>query len=354
MKVDKHISELLYEHNCVIIPDLGGFVANYTPAKIHPTQHTFTPPSKNIVFNKNLNINDGLLANHIVSISKTSYPEAIHTISHFVTTTVAQLKKGEKVSIEAVGTLHLDVERNIQFVPAATNYLLDAFGLTQFQSPAIKRDNIGKRIEKEFKDRDAIPSEKRKVNIKRIAAVAILIPFIFGMIWIPLKTDLLKNVNYSNLNPFASKETTKTVVITKTARPKLKVKTTPKVSLPISNDTVNTPIHTGTAAVQPVTASVVETKTTENVKPDATRVAVNNSLETGDLKFHLVTGCFQIEENAINFVASLNQQNIPASIIGKRNGLFVVSCGDYSTRKDALDNLNLLKVNQPNAWLLKN
>ena len=51
MNVEKHIGELLYDHNCVIVPDLGGFVANYAPAKIHPTQHTFTPPTKNIVFN---------------------------------------------------------------------------------------------------------------------------------------------------------------------------------------------------------------------------------------------------------------------------------------------------------------
>lgn len=354
MKVDKHISELLYEHNCVIVPELGGFVANYSPAKIHPTQHTFTPPSKNIVFNKNLNANDGLLANHIVTTEKTTYPEAIHTISNFVSSTHAQLKKGGKVTIEAVGTLHLDVERNIQFTPSATNYLLDAFGLTQFQSPAIKRDNIGKRIEKEFKDRDAIPSEKKKVNVKRIVAAAILIPFIFGMIWIPLKTDLLKNVNYSNLNPFASKETTKVLVVKKTTPLKVKVKTTPKVAVMASIDTVNTPINTVTTATQPVTAALVETKTTENVKPDMTKVEVNNSLETGDLKFHLVTGCFQIEENAIHFVESLHQQNIPASIIGKRNGLFVVSCGDYSTRKEALKDLDLLKVNQPNAWLLKN
>lgn len=354
MKVDKHISELLYEHNCVIVPNFGGFVANYTPAKIHPTQHTFTPPSKNIVFNKNLIINDGLLANHIANTTKKSYPEAIHSIGHFVSSANSQLKNGEKVTIEAVGTLHLDVERNIQFTPSATNYLLDAFGLTQFQSPAIKRDTIGKRIEKEFKDRDAIPSEKKKTNIKRIVAAAILIPFIFGMIWIPLQTNLLKNVNYSNLNPFASKETTKVVVVKRPVAHKLKVKTNPNVSLPTSIDRVRGPIYVATSAVQPVTPTLAESKTAVDVKADNTKVAVNNSLETGDLKFHLITGCFQIEENAINFVASLNKQNIPASIIGKRNGLFVVSCGDYSTRKDALQNLDQLKISQPNAWLLKN
>src|SRR5580693_10165262 len=165
-KVDKHISELLYEHDCVIVPDFGGFVANYASAKIHPTQHNFTPPSKNIVFNKNLKNNDGLLANHIVTTENTNYPEAIKYINHFVENTNSQLREGTKVKVDEVGTLFLDVERNIQFKPSTTNYLLEAFGLAEFQSPAIKRDNIGKRIEKEFKDRGPIhgvvPLEKKK------------------------------------------------------------------------------------------------------------------------------------------------------------------------------------------------
>src|SRR6476646_1164671 len=157
-KVDKHISELLDEHDCVIVPDLGGFVANYAPAKIHPVQHTFIPPSKNIVFNKNLRNNDGLLANHIVIAESTSYPEALKYIHHFVENTSSQLKTGAKVKIEEVCTLFLDVEGNIQFEPdASTNHLLDAFGLSRFQSPAVKRENLSQRIEKSFKDREAIP-----------------------------------------------------------------------------------------------------------------------------------------------------------------------------------------------------
>ena len=180
-KIDKHISDLLYDHDCVIVPQLGGFVANYASAKIHPTQHTFTPPSKNIVFNTNLKNNDGLLANHITQADNTAYPEALKYIHHFVDTTNAQLKKGEKVVIGDVGKLFLDVERNIQFEPDAnSNHLLDAFGLASFQSPAIKRDNIGKRIEKEFIDRKPIAGEKKKINIKRYVALAIAMPLIFG------------------------------------------------------------------------------------------------------------------------------------------------------------------------------
>jgi nucleoid DNA-binding protein len=344
MKVDKHISELLYQHNCVIVPNFGGFVTNYSAAKIHPTQHTFTPPSKNIVFNKNLSSNDGLLANRIASDSKTSYPDALSTISEFVTVTNTQLKKGEKVIINEVGTFHLDVERNIQFVPATTNYLIDAFGLNQFQSPAIKRESIGKRIEKEFKDRDALPAKRKKTNIKHIAIIAVLIPFIFAVLWIPLKTDLLKNSNYSNLNPFASNKVAVPFVIKKAVAPKLKVKTQAIVPITVNTDTLNT---------QPLAASL-QNNNIAHVKADTTSVAVKTVIEPNSMNFHLVTGCFQIEQNAINFVNDLKSKHIQATIIGQRNGLYVVSCGNYATRKEANISLAQLKNSQPNAWLMKN
>jgi cell division septation protein DedD len=342
-KLDKHISELLNEHDCVIVPEFGGFVANYAPAKIHPVQHTFTPPSKKIVFNKNLKNNDGLLANHVVMAERTTYPQALKYISHFVDNTSAVLKKGGKVKIEEVGTLFLDVERNIQFEPDAnTNHLLDAFGLSAFQSPAIKRDNISKRIEKEFKDRDAIPAERKKINIKKYVALAIAMPLLFGMIWVPLKTDLLKNINYSDLNPFSSKEVVKPET--------KKAPDTVPVKVVIPKDTVAQQAEVENTDPQPVTEALVEPV----VKADTTRVAVEVNVDPSN-KFHLVAGCFAIEENAIKFVASLQQQNLNASIIGKNNkGLFVVSCGDYATRKEANDELSNLRKLQPNAWLYKN
>jgi hypothetical protein len=336
-EVDKHISELLFEHDCVIVPDFGGFVANYAPAKIHPVQHTFTPPSKNIVFNKNLKNNDGLLANYIVTTEKTNYPEALKYISHFVDNTNAQLKKGAKINIDEVGTLFLDVERNIQFQPSATNYLLPSFGLPYFQSPAIKRDNIGKRIEKEFVDRGAIPAEKKKINVKRIVTLAIIIPFVFGIIWIPLKTDLLKNINYTSLNPFATKES-------KVQSPKPKV----AVSLPIKKkDTAQiiTNQQPTTNNQEPIVSPVI---------PDSTAVSKSNTVNL-DFKFHIVAGCFAIENNALKFVISLKEQNIDAAIIGKNDKqLFVVSCGNYATYKEANKEIGNIRKQLPNVWLYKN
>lgn len=332
MNVEKHIGELLYDHNCVIVPDLGGFVANYAPAKIHPTQHTFTPPSKNIVFNINLKNNDGLLANQIAAFEKKSYSEALKYIDYFVKEINIQLKKGAKVKIDEVGTLFLDVEKNIQFEPAPTNFLLDAFGLSSFHSPAIKRDAIAKRIiEKEFKDRGPIPAEKKRSKVKRYVAVAIALPLLFAMVWIPLKTDLLKNINYSDINPFSKKE----VKI-----PEVKTNVVPLVN----NDTTAKKIIVYDTVIVPVAKTLVAVDTTAVVKNE---INLN-------YKFHLVAGCFQIEENAIKFVQTLQSQNLNAAIIGQNNkGLYVVSCGDFLTRKDALNELSSLRKVQPNAWLYR-
>ena len=76
MKIEQCISELLYRYDCVIVPGLGGFVANYKSATIQPIQNTFSPPSKSISFNKNLNNNDGLLANFIAQQEAFGFDDA--------------------------------------------------------------------------------------------------------------------------------------------------------------------------------------------------------------------------------------------------------------------------------------
>ena len=354
-KVDKYISDLLYDHDCVIVPQLGGFLANYASAKIHPTQHTFTPPSKKIVFNANLKNNDGLLANHISKTENTDYPQALKYIDHFVEHTNAHLKKGEKITISEVGKLFLDVEKNIQFEPDATsNHLLDAFGLAQFQSPAIKRDTLSKRIEKEFIDRKAIPSEKKKINIKRYVALAIAMPLIFGMIWIPLKTDLLKNINYANFNPFASKEKPKYSPSEKVNAIELTATDFESKPLVDSTSSKDQTIYLTENAVVPITAHAFS-DLVEPVRADSTSVKINTSMVDVHTGYHLVAGCFQVYQNAIHFVELLRQENLNAVIIGKNNkNMYVVSCGDFTTYEVAAKELQKIRKVRPNTWVYKN
>ena len=153
MKLEQYISELLYNHDCVIVPGLGGFVANYKPATIQPIQNTFSPPSKSISFNKNLNNNDGLLANLIAQKEVVSFDVATKNIEDVVVEINQDLKLKKRITIQNIGDLFLNTENKIQFEPQNNiNYLLGSYGLPVFQKQPIVRTTIEDKITKEFVD----------------------------------------------------------------------------------------------------------------------------------------------------------------------------------------------------------
>lgn len=130
----------MHNYDCVIIPEFGGFVTNYKPAGIDPNLHLFHPPSKAIMFNKNLMTNDGLLANHISRLENLDYDAANGVIHAYVRDAKSSLEAGRRVEIEKVGILYYDQEHNIQFVADGDiNYLVEAFGLNSFYAKAIEK-----------------------------------------------------------------------------------------------------------------------------------------------------------------------------------------------------------------------
>jgi cell division septation protein DedD len=362
VNVEKHISSLLFRYDCVIIPGFGGFVTNYASAKIHPTQHTFSPPAKNIVFNRNLKNNDGLLANCLAEEEKLSYQEALKMINEFAGNCVAVLNGGKKLVIAEVGTLYHDVEKNIQFEPDKTiNYLLESFGLNTFQSPAIKRDNFVQRLEKEPKDREVIPAEvKRRVNVKRYVALTLSAAALFAIVWIPLKTDLLKGINYANLNPFSKKE---------------KSLYAEKNITPVSYDehTLNKPnsfeLVPDTAkfmrlsftkqGVDPMVVKMNEETAVESTAVSNTAVEKTKSSSligtSKSGKYSIIGGCFAIPENADRFVKTLKTQGYDAFILEtNRSILRHVTYGSFSTREEAISALAKIRSTNPEAWLFVN
>ena len=82
--ITRHLADLLYHNECVIVPGLGGFIKAYNPARIIHTTHHFFPPSGSIAFNAGLSANDGLLGNYIATAENTTYREALYSISSWV------------------------------------------------------------------------------------------------------------------------------------------------------------------------------------------------------------------------------------------------------------------------------
>ncbi len=112
----------------------------YAPASIHPTQHIFQPPHKALVFNKSLITNDGVLITYIANTSQLDYDEAEALVRKYVNNIENSLRQKGDFVIHGVGKFYKDVEDHIRFkAEDSINFLLTAYGLDHFISPAIIR-----------------------------------------------------------------------------------------------------------------------------------------------------------------------------------------------------------------------
>ena len=187
-KIEDLISSLLLRHSCVIIPNFGGFVAKTISAKLDLDRGIFIAPTKQLLFNKNLLNNDGLLISEYASLNAIEYSKSQNEIEKFVLDLKSKLNSKQSVHIERVGKLSYDLEGNLVFEQDRYfNLLLSSYGLNQVQFIANKEVDINKQ-----------PSPKqekapiRKINYLKYAAAACLLPLAFYSFWIPTNSGVLE------------------------------------------------------------------------------------------------------------------------------------------------------------------
>ena len=127
------IAELLYERESVIIPGFGGFVSAYQAASIDHVQGLLHPPAKQLDFNDNLSLNDGVLVHFLQEKYQLTEEEANDAISDFVGQTREALKNREIVVFPGIGRLYLDFEQQFKFLQDNTNFNADSYGLPTVQ-----------------------------------------------------------------------------------------------------------------------------------------------------------------------------------------------------------------------------
>jgi hypothetical protein len=187
--INQHIKTLLSLHDCVIIPDFGGFIADYSPAVL--SEGAASIPSKDIMFNRNLTRNDGMLINAIIESSGVDYKRAQKIIVRDIEEMETQLRNGVDIVFEGVGSLRFDESGFLQFQPLPTNdCLLSSFGLKPI---ALEKLIATKRV--------SISQEPKTVRVKRhftlAAAVAVVAFLLFYTT--PLTDHSL--VNFAGYSP---------------------------------------------------------------------------------------------------------------------------------------------------------
>lgn len=141
MQIDipAHIEKLLFLHDTLVIPSFGGFTASRVPATADYVGGTVSPASKTLAFSENLTIDDGILVNDIANTHGLSTEDARNAVQDFVEKMQVLLSQREIVTLPAVGRLYKNYMQKIQFLPDATNFNAESFGLPPLQFSPIAR-----------------------------------------------------------------------------------------------------------------------------------------------------------------------------------------------------------------------
>lgn len=316
MDITAFIRELLFGHDCVIVPGFGGFVGNYSPARIDRSTDTFYPPVKQISFNRNLNHNDGLLVGRISSSSNINYGDARNLVDEFVSEIRRKLEKGEKIVFDNIGSFINNHEGNVQFEPDKNvNYHLDAYGLESFHCLPLEGYDVRKRI-----IRSAEKDPVRKASIRKILwRAAIIVPLLSLMVGVSLKTEIFKaKVETTTMNPLVTAE-----------------------------------FENNRKAVDE-SSSVEKPKIEEKVKPtsdETTTPEVVVPVASDNYTYYIITGSFKSEENAVSQVKMLKEEGFVPEIVTTGNGFYRVcamTCEDHNT---ALTKKDSIAKKFPGTWI---
>ncbi len=344
-KIDKSIAELLFNHNCVIIPGFGALVGNRVAANLDENKNTFYPPYKKLVFNVQLQMNDGLLVQEFSKHLLLSFEEAELRLNDVVKHWQSEFKKGKEVSIDKVGVFKRSKDRKIEFhQDFSVNYLLEAYGLQPIHVLSVQRDTIKEKITRQIIDSSLPSAKKERMSWQQVAA-AVLLPAVAAsalFLSINFKSNQVSQMNW---NPFT--EDTDTVAIQST---------NPDVVINLS-------------LREELTESKLWEKYAEKAKElkdeklravaDSTDVKIpvkefNTYHKSGSKKYLVIAGCFASEENANRFLEEVKSAGFNAQIVGKtHNGLTRVAYGVYDTQSAALNSLSEARTKHgKDAWMV--
>ncbi len=296
MTIFKEIYDLLYNNDCVIVPEFGAFVLKSHSAYIK--DDTFYPPRKVISFNAMLDENDGLLVKHISTSRKISYKKALKTINDETQSLKNELSADKKIKIDPLGYIELSSEGNLVFYPKESiNFESNSFGLTSFSKQPIL---------KSVKKDASFKTASTTTPVLRYAAIFIaLIGFsYFGYF------------NYSN---YLDNERIKNIAI--------------------AQDQI-------LQNVQAATFNIGELPTI-NLKVTA---PIEN---TNKIYFSVIAGSFRSKVNAEKHLNNLISKGFKASYTAiNPRGLFRVAYARLDSRKKAYSLIAEIKENGEDAWLL--
>ena len=350
--VQNHIKELLFEQDCVVIPDFGGFVTNFDFAKINLINCSIAPPQKWLAFNALLKNDDGLLSNYIAKEENISISRANLKVKIFDENTREYLRLDNTYTIDGLGTFSQNDEEKIQFQPKSTNnFYGESFGMENIflkkpellknELQVIQKNNFisNTTIQQVFATDDREPMaevlEDEEVYSSRKGRFSRVLPYIYGIFGSVLLISAIflydnQKENLSSLNPFQAQSIAQ-----------LTVRRDVKESIVIAPTKIENKFKE---------KPIVEAKIEEFIK-------TKNAIIDSDKRFFIITGSFGNEKNAKNLLNTLKNKGFDAAeiIYPKRNEkLMKVSAGGFTNELEANEQaIKVVNSMNQRTWIYK-
>jgi len=321
MEIKSYINDLLYQYECVTIPEFGSFLTRKIPAKIS-FDGTFTPPKKEVSFNSLLKTNDGILAKHIAQKTNSNYESILKLINKKTIKWIEKLEV-ESLNFPGIGEMKLNNHGKIEFLPSnEINFFKNSFGLYTFKKNPLVNISYNKKHDQimENSNNDDLlftpesKNKKRKIQYIKYSAIGLLIIVLIGSI-------------YFFSDNYLSNQKLKQIEI---AQKKIK-----------SN-------------VQKATFDIGKLSKVE------LNVNLNNpnrvsNLNSNEKYFSVIAGSFRSLNNAENKLNSLIKEGYKAEMAKKSSeGFHRVAYGRFISKKKAINLLIFVKYTlQEEAWFLE-
>jgi hypothetical protein len=383
--ISNYIGDLLLRQDSVIVPELGGFVSRQMPARFSEKRNKLLPPYKQLLFHAHLNLSDGVFERYVANRAQLSLNDASNLIKTTVSAWQAQLKNGERIEIDRVGFLFFDEERKLRFEQDRHhNLLMQSFGLGEVvfeieeeQAPIqVALPNLEVQVEQTLAPEPAgiivpisgepiekLESEESKVVLAqdvvsprnsnkaiwlRVAAAAVVLPFLFYSFWVPLTTDVLqtKKLAITDFNPFHKSVPAKYKSILMDGETTLEEANTNLESIV---EALPEDVHSFNFNYDEDLIFAVKL---EKEAPQVDVQIVQKEVVSGNT-VHLISGCFGVLENAENHMKTLREKGLNPYIVDVQGGLHRVAAGGTTDATQASQIASELKAQGVDTWTLK-
>ncbi len=226
------LEHLLYDHECVIIPQFGGFVVNAQDYQFNAKEGKIYPKRKCVAFNEKLKTDDRFLTTEWAKKQSISQKEASYEIAAISKELKSQIISQGYLTIGEIGAFTLNTENRLSFTPNPDfNADLTVFGLFPVSLGYTHQPKVVKPTLEVIPIAEDLPTtiseEYEPVKLSRSVYVYALIAFLLAGLGAFFLTEPASNQAQSSLNPIKieKKET-------------VSVKATVAPAAPIQMDTV--------------------------------------------------------------------------------------------------------------------